>query len=138
MANVTPTAENPFGYGELVWRLFRETPHAGEFAPGTPGLVTGEAGSRAARALLRLELCFGDDGVVAAARFRAYGCPTSIAVGAWIADWSVGKNLLQLSGLRAADLRQALEIPYDRSHCTLMGEDALRAALDRYTGESKP
>jgi NifU-like protein involved in Fe-S cluster formation len=137
MAAVTPTADNPFGYSAAIWRLFRETPHAGEFAPGTPGLVSGEAGSPAARSVLRLQLCF-DDGVVAAARFRACGCPTTIAVGAWIAGWSVGRNVRQLSGLQAAELRQALEIAYDRSHCALMGEDALRAALYRCSGELKP
>ena len=122
------TDSNPFGYAEPIWRLFRETPHAGEFAPDTPGVVTGEAGSKAARSVLRLQLRF-EAGRVADVRFRAYGCPSSIAVGAWIVDWSLGKTPAELASLRAADLRKALEIADDRAHCALLGEDALHAAL---------
>ena len=129
------TDSNPFGYAEPIWRLFKETPHAGEFAPGTPGVVTGEAGSKAARSVLRLQLRF-EAGRVADVRFRAYGCPSSIAVGAWIVDWSLGKTPAELASLRAADLRKALEIADDRAHCALLGEDALHAALASFNATS--
>jgi len=119
---------NPFGYPEPIWELFMHPPHLGEFPAGTPGVVTGEAGSKAARSVLRLQLRF-EDGRVAETRFRAYGCPNSIAVGGWIAQWSRGKRREELAALKAAELRQALEIPDDRAHCALLGEDALRAAL---------
>jgi NifU-like protein involved in Fe-S cluster formation len=125
------TESNPLGYAEPIWALFRNPHHAGEFPPGTPGLVTGEAGTKAARSVLRLQLRF-EQGRVAEARFKAYGCPSSIAVGAWIAAWAEGKAPAELAGLRAADLRQALEIADDRAHCALLGEDALRAALAGY------
>jgi NifU-like protein involved in Fe-S cluster formation len=128
METVTATDANPFGYAESIWRLFLETPHAGEFAPGTPGVVTGEAGSKAARSVLRLQLRF-EQGRVADVRYKAYGCPNSIAVGAWIVDWCLGKTPAELASLRAADLRAALEIADDRAHCALLGEDALQAAL---------
>jgi NifU-like protein involved in Fe-S cluster formation len=123
--------DNPFGYSAAIWRLFGETPRAGRFADGTPGVAAGQAGTPAARSVLRLELQFGADGRVADARFQAYGCPASIAVGAWIAQWSLGKALAELRGLNAPTLRQALEIPEDRAHCALMGEDALRDLLAR-------
>lgn len=120
---------NPFGYPAPIWRLFNQAPQAGEFAPGTAGVATGEAGSKADRSVLRLQLRLAG-GKVADSRFRAYGCPVSIAVGAWLAQWSLGKTPAQLRELRAADLRAALEIPDDRAHCALLGEDALRAALE--------
>jgi NifU-like protein involved in Fe-S cluster formation len=128
MEAVNSTESNPFGYPEPIWQLFTHPPHLGEFTPGTAGVVTGEAGSKAARSVLRLQLRF-EQGRVAETRFRAYGCPNSIAVGGWIAQWSRGKDVRELAALRAADLRQALEIPDDRAHCALLGEDALRAAL---------
>ena len=128
METIDATELNPFGYAEPIWRLFQQTPHAGEFAPGTPGVVSGEAGSKAARSVLRLQLRF-EGGRVADVRFKAYGCPSSIAVGAWIVDWSLGKTAAELATLRAAALRQALEIADDRAHCALLGEDALHAAL---------
>ncbi len=120
--------ENPFGYGARVWALFKDAPRAGEFAAETPGVVTGQAGTPAARSVLRLQLKFTQDRV-ADARFRAYGCPTSIAVGAWIAEWSLEKSAGELARLTTPMLRAALEIPDERAHCALMGEDALRAVL---------
>lgn len=135
MEAMNVTEANPFGYAEPVWKLFSHPPHVGEFDPGTPGVVSGEAGSKAARSVLRLQLRFAG-GRVADARFKAYGCPSSIAVGAWIAGWSLGKTPAELATLRAAELRQALEIAEDRAHCALLGEDALQATLSGYSATS--
>ena len=129
--------ENPFGYGTRIWQLFNEAPRAGEFPDGEPGVVTGQAGTPAARSVLRIQLRFVD-GLVADARFRAYGCPTSIAVGAWIADWAIGKRPEALAQVTLAQLRTELEIPDDRIHCALLGEDALKAALHALRQEPVP
>lgn len=120
--------DNAYGYAAPIWQRFARPSHAGSFEAGTDGVVSGEAGSPAARSVLRLQLRFAD-GAVAEARFKAYGCPTSIAVGEWIAAWSVGRKAPELAALSAAHLREVLEIPDDRAHCALLGEDALRAAL---------
>ena len=127
------TESNPFGYAAPVWELFTRAPRAGTFPAGTAGVVSGQAGTKAARSVLRLELRFAE-GRVADSRFRAYGCPTSIAVGAWIAGWAMNRTASELKALRAVDLRQALEIADDRAHCALLGEDALRAALLQLPG----
>lgn len=116
---------NPYGYPPEVWRLFRETPRAGTLeAPARTGTATTRASSGRLRLQLRLD---GDR--VADARFQAYGCPTTIAVGAWLAERAVGRPLADLAALRAADIRQALEIPEDKLHCALMGEDAVRSLV---------
>lgn len=122
---------NPFGYAPEIWRLFQSAPNAGTFPDGTGGVVSAEAGTPAARSVLRLSLQLDGDRALDA-RFQAYGCPTTIAVGSYIAGWSKGRNSDQLRRLKAADLREALEIPEDRAHCALLGEDALRAVLTRY------
>jgi NifU-like protein involved in Fe-S cluster formation len=121
---------NAFGYPPRIWQLFEAAPRAGRFEPGTPGVVAGKAGTPAARSVLSLELRF-DRGRVVDARFRAYGCPSSIAVGAWIAQWSQNREPAELAALTAAKLRSELEIPEDRAHCALMGEDALRDILSK-------
>jgi len=123
---------NPFGYAAAVWERFRAPRRAGTFSAGAAGVVSGQAGSPAARSILQLQFQV-QDGRVADARFRAYGCPTSIAVGSWIADWSVGRGRNELKELELAQMRAALEISDDRAHCALLGEDALRAALAHWT-----
>lgn len=114
---------NPYGYPPEVWRLFRETPRAGTL--DGPAL-TGVAATRASSGRLRLQIRL-DGAKVVDARFQAYGCPTTIAVGAWLAERAVGKSLTELAALRAGDIRQALEIPEDKLHCALMGEDTLKS-----------
>jgi len=114
--------DNPFAYAAPIWDLFRRAPRAGRFGAEAPGSV--------------LSLAFQlDGGRVVDARFQAYGCPTSIAVGAWIADWAIGQPIQNLASLKAAQLRAALEIPDTRAHCALMGEDAVQAAVAAYQQE---
>jgi len=122
---------NPFGYSDPVWRLFRETPRAGVFEGEA---LTASAATPASRGRLRLQVRLAG-ARVSDARFQAYGCPTTIAVGAWLAERAVGASLKELAAIRAQEIRQALEIPEDRLHCALLGEDALKslvgAALSR-------
>jgi NifU-like protein involved in Fe-S cluster formation len=117
---------NPFGYGERIWHLFNEAPYAGSFPANVPNVVSASASTPAAKAALCLQASLRS-GEVADARFRAYGCPTTIAVGAWIANWMIGRRVEELPRLEAATLRAELEIPDDRAHCALVGEDALKA-----------
>lgn len=116
-------SENPFDYSEQVWRLFSETPRSGDLEG--PQVVAGTAETRANNSQLRLTARLAA-GRVEDARFRAYGCPTAIAVGAWLAGWLIGRRVEELS-IRVADIRQALEIPEDRLHCALLGEDAIKS-----------
>jgi NifU-like protein involved in Fe-S cluster formation len=117
---------NPFGYSETVWRLFNETPRAGAWDEHEA--LTGVAATPANRSLLRLQVKMQGTRV-SDARFQAYGCPTTIAVGAWLAERAVGRPLDELSAVRAGEIRKALEIPEDRTHCALLGEDAIKALV---------
>ncbi len=121
---------NPYGYSDAVWRLFSETPRAGRFEPvGNGGaVISGSASTPASRSVLSLHLKTGQ-GRVIDARFQAYGCPTTIAVGAWLAQQAVGRRLEELSELKSALIRHELEIPDPRAHCALLGEDAIKAVL---------
>lgn len=118
--------ESPLGYPQPIWQRFREAPHAGSWPDDTEGVETALVDTRAASSRLRLQLRW-QDGHVREARFQAYGCPTSIAVGSYVADWCLGRTRPELADLHASGIRKALEIPDDRTHCALMGEDVLKA-----------
>ncbi len=115
---------NALGYPSAVWRAFTQTPRAGSLEPG-PDLVAAEVGSHAGKFRLRLE-CRISEGRVVDARFRAYGCPYTIGVGAWLAEWCLGRPAADLGAPPIAELRCGLEIPEDRAHCWLMAQDVLR------------
>jgi NifU-like protein involved in Fe-S cluster formation len=118
--------DNPFGYSSRVWKLFIETPRAGLLEGA--GVFTGIAETRANQNRLQFQVRLEDDTVVDA-RFLAYGCPTTIAVGAWLAGEVIGKNVADLQAFKAKDIRQTLEIPEERLHCVLMAEDAIKSLL---------
>jgi cysteine desulfurase len=123
--HATPANDgNAFGYAEPIWQRFSAPTHAGELQG--EGVLSAEAGSPAAKSQLRLQVKLGQ-GLVTEAAFRAYGCPTAIAVGEWLATGLVGKKPADWPQLTASKIRQALEIPDDRAHCALMGEDVVRA-----------
>lgn len=118
--------DNPFGYSAKVWRLFIETPRAGQLQGAD--VLTGVAETHANQNRLQFQVQM-DGEKIADARFQAYGCPTTIAVGAWLAGQAIGKTLPELEAIRAKEIRQALEIPEERLHCVLMAEDAVKSLL---------
>jgi NifU-like protein involved in Fe-S cluster formation len=124
---------NEFGYSERVWEYFRRTPRAGCFAAGTPSVVTASARTPASGAVIELALQVRGDTVLEA-RFRAFGCPTTIAVGAYLAESAAGAMRCALAGFNASHIRGALEIPDERAHCALVGEDVLKEVLVRWDG----
>ena len=120
-------ADNVFDYPAPVWAQFIEaSSNSGEFAAATPGVQTVRVENRASASWLALHLRMLD-GQVAEARFTAFGCPVGIAVGHWLATQAVSKSPAELRVLSAAQLCRALEIPDDKLHCALMGEDALKS-----------
>ncbi len=120
----TANGGNTFAYADPIWQRFSAPEHAGALMG--EGVLSAEAGSPAAKSLLRLQLRM-EQGAVTEAAFRAYGCPTAIAVGEWLAAGLVGQKPAEWPQLTASRIRQALEIPDDRAHCALMGEDVVQA-----------
>jgi NifU-like protein involved in Fe-S cluster formation len=112
---------NPLGYPAAVWRLFRETPRAGRLDAAR----VGHAHTPAAPFRLRLDVQL-EHGVFRDSRFSAHGCPYTIATGAWLAEWLIGRRPDDLLTPPIAALRAELEIPEDRAHCWLMAQDCLR------------
>jgi NifU-like protein involved in Fe-S cluster formation len=122
--------DNPLGYPAAVWRLFRETPRAGRL-PSGPAV---EAGTPAAPFRLRVQVRIQDERIVDAA-FQAHGCPYTVATGAWLAGWLVGRPIADCARPPIAELRAELEIPEDRAHCWLMAQDLL-GELHRHLASS--
>ena len=112
--------DNPLGYPAGVWQRFRETPRAGRLEAG-PAV---EVGTAAAPFRLRMQVRT-DGGRIVDAAFLAHGCPYTLATGAWLAAWLVGRPIADCARPPIAELRAELEIPQDRAHCWLMAQDLL-------------
>ncbi|MES0874381.1 iron-sulfur cluster assembly scaffold protein [Sinimarinibacterium thermocellulolyticum] len=120
--------DNVFAYPDPVWRRFVAPARSGRL--NTADALCVQARTPAAAAVLELSLRAGPP---AQARFRAFGCPVTIAVGAWLAEVLETEGVAALQRIDAAHILSTLEIPQDRAHCALLGEDvvlALRKALN--------
>ena len=123
---MTDTAADTFDpgpYPRPVWARFMAPAYAAPEGQGADLVL--EATTPAAA--LRLQLHVEKAGVrIGRCRFRAYGCPFTIAVGDWLAQWCEGRSVAEVAEFSADQLREALEIPDSRAHCGLMAQDLLR------------
>lgn len=121
-----PAALPPM-YGPTITAWFRQLHGVGRLAPG-PGVVTGEAGSQRLGRWIRWDLALGD-GHIKTARFSAWGCPATLAVAAWTAQWLEGHDLASAMALTGAQMAEAVSLDGAQRSVALTVEDALRAAL---------
>lgn len=121
-----PAALPPI-YGAAVTAWFGHLRGAGRLPPG-PGVVTGEAGAPRLGRWVRWDLAVRA-GRIERARFSAWGCPATLAVAAWTAQWLEGRDLVAAAALTGAQMAEALELAGARRGVALTVEDALRAAL---------
>ena len=117
---------NAYGYRAPIWQRFRAPAHAGRLEDQAT-TISAQAGSSATHSVLRMQLALDGAGAVRRAAFQAYGCPTAIAVGEWLSEQCEAVAPAGWSAIDTQKIREALEIPDDKAHCALMGEDVLRA-----------
>lgn len=117
-------------YSPVIWEHFRRPRRVGGLAFAGAG-GSGEAGSAAERALLRIQLAVAGGRVVDAA-FKAYGCGATIACGSWAADWAVGKTPDQAAGLSSGEIAAVLALPALKIRSAVLAEQALAAAVQDY------
>lgn len=115
-------------HSEATLARFRAPTHQGRLAG--PGVLRGRAGDPAKGRALALDLTLSPDGSqVLSARFRAYGCPATVAVADLVCELAAGQAPQALAQLPLARIEAELGLPPERRGCILLAEDALRAAL---------
>lgn len=118
-------------YSSEVRRRFGAAPAAGRVRADAPGRVAGEGEDRSLNVWVRLELEIVE-GVVADARFQAYGCPHTIAAASWTAEWARGRRIEALAELDVPGLVEHLGVPTEKVGKVLRVEDALRECRRRF------
>jgi len=115
-------------YSALVEDHFRRPRNA---AAGTcHESVSGVAGSVERGTWIEFQLRVNLDRRVSRARFRAYGCPHTIALASWLTEYLPGRALRANFALDRDHILEVLELPVEKSHCVLVAEDALRACFE--------
>ena len=98
---------------------------------------TGMVGAPACGDVMRLQIKVNDAGVIEDARFKTYGCGSAIASSSLLTEWVKGKTLEQAQQIKNSEIAEELALPPVKVHCSVLAEDAIKAAVDNYQ-QKKP
>ena len=93
---------------------------------------TGMVGAPACGDVMKLQIKVSDSGIIEDAKFKTYGCGSAIASSSLVTEWLKGKNLDQAQAIKNSDIATELELPPVKIHCSVLAEDAIKAAIADY------
>jgi len=99
---------------------------------------TGMVGAPACGDVMRLQIKVNEQGVIEDAKFKTYGCGSAIASSSLLTEWVKGKTLDEASQIKNSQIAEELELPPVKVHCSVLAEDAIRAAIDDYKKKQAP
>ena len=119
-------------YSEKVIDHYENPRNVGTFDKEASDIGTGMVGAPACGDILRLQIKVNDAGIIEDARFKAYGCGSAIASSSLITEWVKGKSLEEAGAIKNSDIAEELELPPVKVHCSILAEDAIKAAIADY------
>jgi nitrogen fixation NifU-like protein len=123
-------------YSEKVLDHYENPRNVGSFDKGDKQVGTGMVGAPACGDVMKLQIKVGDNGVIEDARFKTYGCGSAIASSSLLTEWVKGKTLDEARMIKNTDIAEELALPPVKIHCSVLAEDAIKAAIQDYQGKS--
>ena len=123
-------------YSEKVLDHYENPRNVGSFDKGDKQVGTGMVGAPACGDVMRLQIKVGDNGVIVDAKFKTYGCGSAIASSSLLTEWVKGKSLDEASQIKNTDIAEELALPPVKIHCSVLAEDAIKAAIEDFQGKS--
>ncbi len=124
-------------YSEKVIDHYEKPRNVGSFDQNEKDVGTGLVGAPACGDLMKLQIKVNQDGVIEDARFKTFGCGSAIASSSLLTEWVKGLTLEQALKIRNTDIAQELALPPVKIHCSVLAEDAIRAAIADYQKKQK-
>ena len=119
-------------YSEKVIDHYENPRNVGAFDKGDDSVGTGMVGAPACGDVMKLQIKVNDEGVIEDARFKTYGCGSAIASRSLVTEWVKGKTLDQAMAIRNTEIAAELALPPVKIHCSILAEDAIKAAIQDY------
>ncbi|MBI5451458.1 MAG: Fe-S cluster assembly scaffold IscU [Gammaproteobacteria bacterium] len=119
-------------YSEKVLDHYENPRNVGSFNPHDTHVGTGMVGAPACGDVMKLQIKVNDQGVIEEAKFKTYGCGSAIASSSLLTEWVKGKTLEQALEIKNTDIAAELALPPVKIHCSVLAEDAIRAAIKDY------
>jgi nitrogen fixation NifU-like protein len=106
--------------------------NVGALDKGDPTVGTGLVGAPACGDVMKLQIKVGHDGVIEDAKFKTFGCGSAIASSSLATEWIKGKSIDEAETIKNTDIAQQLSLPPVKIHCSVLAEDAIKAAIRDY------
>ncbi len=119
-------------YSEQVIDHYENPRNVGKMDDSDPHVGTGMVGAPACGDVMRLQIKVSDDGVIEDAKFKTYGCGSAIASSSLVTEWVKGMTLDQAAELKNSQIAEELALPPVKIHCSVLAEDAIKAAIEDY------
>jgi nitrogen fixation NifU-like protein len=122
-------------YSDKVIDHYENPRNVGTLDNGSRKVGTGMVGAPACGDVMRLQIQVDDNGVIEDAKFKTYGCGSAIASSSLLTEWVKGKTLDQAKEIKNTDIAEELALPPVKIHCSVLAEDAIKAAIEDLQGK---
>jgi len=120
-------------YSDKVIDHYENPRNVGSFAKDDPTVGTGMVGAPACGDVMKLQIKVDNDtGLITDAKFKTYGCGSAIASSSLVTEWVKGKTLDQAGSIKNSQIAEELALPPVKIHCSILAEDAIKAAVNDY------
>lgn len=127
--------ESKMAYSEKVLDHYENPRNVGSFDKADLQVGTGMVGAPACGDVMKLQIKVSDNGIIEDAKFKTYGCGSAIASSSLLTEWVKGKSLDEAREIKNTDIAEELALPPVKIHCSVLAEDAIKAAIEDYQGK---
>jgi nitrogen fixation NifU-like protein len=119
-------------YSNQVIDHYENPRNVGSFAKDEEGIGTGMVGAPACGDVMKLQIKVDSDGIIQDAKFKTYGCGSAIASSSLVTEWVKGMHIDKAQALKNSEIAEHLALPPVKIHCSILAEDAIKAAVADY------
>ena len=119
-------------YSDKVLDHYENPRNVGTFDKDDESVGTGMVGAPACGDVMRLQIKVNDEGIIEDAKFKTYGCGSAIASSSLVTELLKGKSLDEAMAIKNSEIAEELELPPVKIHCSILAEDAVKAAVSDY------
>jgi nitrogen fixation NifU-like protein len=119
-------------YSDKVLDHYENPRNVGSFDKGDMQVGTGMVGAPACGDVMKLQIKVSENGIIEDAKFKTYGCGSAIASSSLLTEWVKGKSLDEARMIKNTDIAEELALPPVKIHCSVLAEDAIKAAIEDY------
>ena len=125
-------------YSEQLIDHYENPRNVGSFGKDEADVGTGLVGAPACGDVMKLQIKVGADGIIQDARFKTFGCGSAIASSSLVTEWVKGRHVDDAATIKNTEIAQHLALPPVKIHCSVLAEDAIKAAVNDYKSKLQP